>query len=82
MIHILMETFRYCGMAGCVLLAIAVTWTALSYRGKRQETYSPFNHFISELGEVGVSRQAWVFNAGLIASGILLLPFMIGLGSP
>jgi hypothetical membrane protein len=80
MIHILTETFRYFGMAGCILLAIAVIWSALSFRGKRQEIYSPSNHFISELGEVGVSRQAWVFNAGLITSGILLLPFMIGLG--
>jgi len=75
-----MATFRYCGMGGCILLVLAVIWAALGYHGKRQETYSPFNHFISELGEVGVSRRAWAFNAGLIASGILLLPFMIGLG--
>jgi len=75
-----MEAYRYCGMAGCVLIALVVIWSALGYRGKRQETYSPFNHFISELGEVGVSRRAWAFNIGLIASGALLLPFMIGLG--
>jgi hypothetical membrane protein len=75
-----MSIFRYFGMAGSILVTLAVTVATLGYRGKRQEPYSVFNHFISELGEVGVSRRAWVFNAGLILSGILLIPFMIGLG--
>ena len=75
-----METYRYCGMAGCVLIALAVIWSALGYRGKRQETYSPFNHFISELGEVGVSRSAGLFNLGMILGGLILVPYMIGLG--
>lgn len=35
---------------------------------------------ISELGEVGVSRAARVFNGGLLAGGLLLLPYTIGLG--
>ena len=42
--------------------------------------YSPLNHFISELGEVGVSRLAWVFNLGLTLSGLSLIPACISLG--
>ena len=50
------------------------------YRGKRGERYSLFNHFISELGEVGVSKAARFFNTGLILGGLVLLPYIIGLG--
>lgn len=50
------------------------------YRGKDGERYSPFNHFISELGEVGVSRLAWAFNIGLMISGLGLLLASISLG--
>ncbi|MBW6465106.1 MAG: DUF998 domain-containing protein [Brevefilum sp.] len=38
------------------------------------------NHFISELGEIGVSRLAWVFNFCLILSGLCLIPACISLG--
>jgi len=54
--------------------------TALVYSGKRNERYSIFNHFISELGEVGISRAAPIFNGGLIAGSLIILPFVIGLG--
>jgi hypothetical membrane protein len=50
------------------------------YRGKQGEPYSLLNHFISELGELGVSKRAWAFNWGLILCGILLLPATINLG--
>ena len=53
---------------------------ALAYRGKEGERYSPLNHFISELGEVGVSRLAWAFNLGLIITGLCLIPATISLG--
>lgn len=54
--------------------------SAFAYRGKQGETYSPLNHFISELGEIGVSHLAWVFNTGLILCGIILIPACISLG--
>lgn len=54
--------------------------SALAFQGKRAERFSPLNHFISELGEVGVSRLAWVFNLGLILSGLCLIPACIILG--
>ncbi|MBU0490514.1 MAG: DUF998 domain-containing protein [Chloroflexi bacterium] len=54
--------------------------TALAYHGKQGESYSPLNHFISELGEVGVSALAPVFNVSLFVSGLLLAVFMLSLG--
>jgi hypothetical membrane protein len=66
--------------AGTGFLILAVLYPALVYRGKRGERYSPLNHFISELGEVGVSRAAWFFNTGLFLGGLALLPYVIGLG--
>ena len=55
-------------------------YAALRYRGKAGERFSLLNHFISELGEVGVSRGAWAFNGGLALTGLLLLPFVVHLG--
>ena len=80
LLSVLTSTFRYFGLAGCIIISIAVTVSALGYRGKQQEAYSALNHFISELGEVGVSPHAWVFNAGMILAGISLAPFVVGLG--
>jgi hypothetical membrane protein len=71
---------RIFGFTGTCLIGLAVIFPAYSYRGKRGERYSLFNHFISELGEVGVSQSAWVFNGGLLLGGLLLLPYTIGLG--
>ncbi len=62
------------------MVILAVFYPALVYRGKLGERYSLLNHFISELGEVGVSRAAWFFNAGLLLGGLVFLPYIIGLG--
>jgi hypothetical protein len=81
LIHLLlMSTFKNFGLIGCGSVIIATLFSALRYRGKENEPYSVLNHFISELGEVGVSPHASVFNRGLIIGGVLLLPFIIGLG--
>ena len=61
-------------VSACILL------TAFAYQGQGGEPYSILNHFISELGETGVSRWAWLFNFGLVAGGVLFLPFSLGLG--
>ena len=68
------------GLAGTASIVLSVTSAALAYRGRKGERYSLFNHFISELGEVGISRRAWAFNGGMVLTGILLLPFAICLG--
>lgn len=77
----LSQLFVWSALAGTALVVLAVLYAALGYRGPRGERYSPLNHFISELGEMGVSRRAWSFNAGLIVGGLLLLPFVIRLGA-
>jgi hypothetical membrane protein len=77
--HPLVE-YRVFGIIGSLILILAICASGLLYRGKKGERFSIFNHFISELGELGVSRGAVVFNAGLIAGGILLIPFCIALG--
>lgn len=76
----LLASFKSFGLLGCAVIVLSELVAALAYTGKRQEPYSVLNHFISELGEIGVSRLARVFNGGLIAGGVLLVPFVIGLG--
>jgi hypothetical membrane protein len=73
-------TSKLFGLAGTSIVILAIVISALRYQGKRGERYSLFNHFISELGEVGISPIAWIFNRGLTLGGLLLVPFMIGLG--
>jgi hypothetical membrane protein len=68
------------GFVGTGLIILAVLCPALVYRGNRGERFSLLNHFISELGEVGVSRAAGLFNSGLLLGGLTLLPYIISLG--
>ncbi len=73
-------TFIIMSLVGAAIGILGALISALAYRGQCGQTYSPLNHFISELGEVGVSRLAWVFNGGLILSGLCLIPAVIALG--
>ena len=52
----------------------------IPYEGTAGEPFSIFNHYVSELGEVGVSVWAPVFNIGMMLAGLLFIPFFIGLG--
>jgi hypothetical membrane protein len=74
------EVSAYLGAAGSVLSCLAVFTTALVFQGRGGEGYSLSNHFISELGRIGVSRGAWLFNAGMMVSGLLFIPYAVGLG--
>jgi hypothetical membrane protein len=74
------STFQIFAGFGVTIPLVGSLVTALAYRGKEGEPYSPLNHFISELGEVGVSRLAWVFNLSLIFAGLCLLIAGISLG--
>ena len=69
----------YIGQAGIFILLLSVLIAATSYVGKQNETYSFLNHFISELGEKGVSQFAYIFNGGLILGGAFISFFMLGL---
>lgn len=67
------------------LLGLAATATilggslaaAIPYRGWAGESYSPLNHFVSELGEVARSQLSVVFNFGVIVGGLGLGLFLI-----
>lgn len=76
----LTQTYPLFGFIGSLLMIFAMFTTGIFYRGKQGERYSVLNHYISELGELGVSKLAWLFNAGLILGGLFLLPFMVGFG--
>lgn len=73
--------YTLCGLTASFIIILAIGYASLIYRGHRNERYSILNHFISELGEVGVSKGAWAFNLGLILCGLLFLPYIIWLGS-
>lgn len=70
-------TYRL-GFSGPVIIILGALLTAMAYTGKIGERYSFLNHFISELGEVGVSDWALVFNASLFLGGVCITGFMLG----
>ncbi len=74
------SVFQILSTAGVAFAVLGVLIAGFAYRGKEAEAYSPLNHFISELGERGVSRYALAFNLGLILSGFSLLMACIDLG--
>ena len=51
-----------CGFLGPAIMILGSLITAILYHGKKGGSYSILNHYISKLGEVGVSRLAPVFN--------------------
>ena len=75
-----LKRFHLFGMAGSIVVLACVLVPMIAYVGGAGERFSPLNHFISELGQLGVSRLAPVFNIGLVAAGVLYVPFILGLG--
>ena len=69
----------YMAQAGILIILLCVLIAASSYVGRQNEAYSFLNHFISELGEIGVSPLALIFNGGLILGGLLTSCFMLGM---
>ncbi|KXH71049.1 MAG: hypothetical protein AM326_03965 [Candidatus Thorarchaeota archaeon SMTZ-45] len=72
--------FPLWGILGAIVGLIFILTPQIFYVGALDEPFSMFNHYVSELGELGVSELAWMFNAGMVLAGILFIPFMIGLG--
>ena len=68
------------GIAGTLIFAAAISIAAAAYRGATGEAYSPLNHYVSELGQLGVSGLAAVFNLGLVIGGSFLAIFFLALG--
>jgi hypothetical membrane protein len=67
------------GLLGSTVIVIASVITAIAYSGIKGEAYSPLNHFVSELGELGVSELAPLFNLGLNVGGVGFVVFIAGL---
>lgn len=71
---------RIFALLGALIVLFTTSYAALVYRGKNGERFSLFSYFISELGEIGVSQGAPIFNLGLILAGLCLLPATLLLG--
>ena len=71
----------WAGLIGSSVIAIGSVVTALAYTGSKGQSYSPLNHFVSELGQLSVSRLAVVFNTSLIVGGVCFVVFILGLAA-
>lgn len=67
------------GILGAGIIIFGSLITAVFYEGRTGQSYSFANHFVSELGEVGVSDMAWVFNYSLIIGSAILILYLLGL---
>jgi hypothetical protein len=74
------EHFPVWGIIGSIIGLVFILTPQLFYVGTYGEPFSMFNHYVSELGELGVSQLAMMFNLGMMLAGIFFVPFMIGLG--
>jgi len=66
----------WAGVLGSLLISLGILITALGYTGIEGQHYNLLNHFVSELGEIGVSDLALVFNLSLIAAGVFNTGFL------
>lgn len=65
------------GFASIGVILAGMVISAIPYRGYESEAYSPLDHFVSELGEIAVSRLAWAFNLGILLGGVGLGTFLV-----
>jgi hypothetical protein len=72
--------FPVWGIIGSIIGLVFILTPQLFYVGTHSEPFSMFNHYVSELGEIGVSQLAMMFNVGLMLAGIFFVPFMVGFG--
>jgi hypothetical membrane protein len=65
------------GLGSIAIILAGALAAAIQFKGFTGERYSPLNHFISELGEISVSRFAWSYNLGIVVGGLGLGLFLI-----
>ena len=79
------ETFNsfgaWSGILGPVVIGLGIIISGLGYVGIEGQPFNVLNHFVSELGELGVSDLAIAFNGGLILGGVFNIAFMIYLAT-
>lgn len=76
----LAKTLSFFGLSSVTIILIGSFLTALVYVGDLGQSYSIFNHYISELGELKNSEWAFVFNNALTVGGFLMIGYMFLLG--
>lgn len=69
------------GVLGPLIMGFGMLVSGLGYRGIEGQRYNLANHFVSELGELGVSEWAALFNGGLLLGGCLITIFMVYLAT-
>ncbi len=69
------------GLLGTIFICTGSVLSALAYSGPTQESYSILNHFISELGVLQFSKNAYFFNYGLILGGSFLMIMFLSLST-
>ncbi|MHA1906315.1 MAG: DUF998 domain-containing protein [Candidatus Thorarchaeota archaeon] len=72
--------FPLWGILGSITGIVMILTPMIPYVGTEGESFSIFTHYVSQLGWIGVSEFAWMFNIGMIVTGLIFVPFMIGLG--
>lgn len=78
--NILALIFPWLGWIGVLIILVGTLASAVVYTGKQGERFSFLNHYVSELGEKGVSRWAALFNIGMIVGGVLMTFFLVMFG--
>jgi len=68
---------QWSGIIGPLSISLGILISGLGYIGVQGQHYSPLNHFVSELGQVGVSDLALAFNLALILGGIFNTGFLV-----
>ena len=81
MLAMLYLVYPYLAITGTALILTGVVISMIPYRDRNGARYSLLNHFISELGEKGISKAAWGINTGMTIGGWLFVPLMLSLGS-
>jgi hypothetical membrane protein len=76
----LIAKFHWFGIGGSLIIIAAVIIVAATFHNSLGKPFSLLNRFISELGWVGVSQNAWLFNSAMVITGILFILFCLGLG--
>jgi hypothetical membrane protein len=74
------RTAALLGWIGVAVFAIGSIVAAVAYHGTAGEPYSPFNHYVSELGARSTGGLGVLFNAGIVIGALCLLAFLVEVG--
>lgn len=75
--HIFLTAFS--GLSAFFIITTGAMLSAWFYSGRTHESYSFFNHFISELGNKNYSGHAYFFNGAMLLAGLPIVVFMSGI---